>query len=115
MNRRGDCFYKRYCKRCDRTFIKVVHAYQHNHETGHGVPNTKFRLGERRRWKYGENHYRAKLTWAQVGRIRWLLDNSDLTQTQLGERYKVDASTIGSIKLRETWIKRYGKKRSTRK
>ena len=45
----------------------------------------------------------AKLTDAKVLEIRRLLAESDLTQTEIGEMFGVEASNISAIKLWKTW------------
>jgi HNH endonuclease len=52
----------------------------------------------------GETNGRAILTQANVREIRSLYAETYITQSELGERYGVDRTTIGNIIQGRTWI-----------
>jgi hypothetical protein len=51
----------------------------------------------------GEQNARCKLTWAQVGRIREICKNSDLSYKAIGELFFVNGQTISDIAHNRTW------------
>jgi len=51
----------------------------------------------------GNNNPNAKLNEKEVGEIKWLVKNSDLTQKRIAETYSVSSRTVRDIRDRKTW------------
>jgi len=51
----------------------------------------------------GEDSGPAKLTKEEVEQIRWKVENTDLTQAQIADRYDVTQPTVSAISNGKTW------------
>jgi predicted DNA-binding protein YlxM (UPF0122 family) len=51
----------------------------------------------------GSNHQNSKLTESDVKEIKGLLENSDMSQREIGERYGVDQTAISKINVGRAW------------
>jgi DNA-binding Lrp family transcriptional regulator len=52
----------------------------------------------------GERHHNAKLTRADVRKIRKLIANGKLMFKEIAERFDVDPETIGAIAHSRSWV-----------
>jgi DNA-binding XRE family transcriptional regulator len=57
-----------------------------------------------RHYDGGENHYRAKLTWAQVREIRRRYVAGSTSQRKLAAEFGVARTTIGAVVSGRTWV-----------
>lgn len=81
--------------RCDNpNCINLEHL-----ETGTHSDNVKDRV-ERGRSAKGVSHGRAKL---DEDKVRFIRSNTDLTNTDLAKKFKVDLAVIRHVKNYETW------------
>ena len=70
-------------------------------ETGTRIENMND-MKERNRQKYGERHWRAKLTEDDVREIKIML-GFGIMSTELAKRFKISPAGIGDIKTGKNW------------
>lgn len=51
----------------------------------------------------GEKHNMSKLSKKEVGEIKWLIKNSELSQKDISNKYSITQANVSSIKREETW------------
>jgi HNH endonuclease len=86
------------CHKCDvRACVNPAHLF-----VGTPADNVKdmYKKGRGRR---GERHGSAKLTLAQVGRIRSMLDEDKMYVSEIAREFGVSETTIRAIKAGRTW------------
>lgn len=123
MNRHGRMFWYSYnpdTKTHDRVYVyRLLAVAEHgfdavcdkviHHESGIPWDDRPDNIelmehGEHSRMEnLGERHHRTDLTADIVREIRRLADKSDLSQSEIGERYGITQAQVSNIVLRKQW------------